>query len=597
MSVINDVRKLAQLLLRKGRIDRAGYERILANLAEPEKPASKQSKGSAPNRQLKQGDGEAVRLISSLRLKIPGAGAVLGEEDIVKAVAEVYGLAYRKLDPLELDMETVTRAIPKPFALKHMVLPLFERDGELSVAILDPENTETIDGVARATGKAIKAYLATPSDITKIIHEFYGFKDSLVKAEEQMRSKAVDLGNLEQLNRIKRPDQIQSDDEHIKNAVEYLFNYAFDQRASDIHIEPKRETSVIRFRIDGALNDVYSIPKGVHPAMVSRIKMLARMNITEKRKPQDGRIRVEHGAGTSELRVSSMPSAFGEKLVLRVLQPELLLRDMDTLGLFPEELIRVETFLNQPHGVILVTGPTGSGKTTTLYSALNFLSSPDKNIVTIEDPIETICENFNQTAVQPGIGLTFAAALRAILRQDPDIIMIGEIRDQETAENAMQAALTGHLVLSTLHTNDTASSITRLRDLGIKPYMINAGVLGIIAQRLVRVVCPHCAKTVDTPSTKLKQYGITISQEKVPLKEAKGCEECRFTGYYGRMGVYEVMDMDDHVRQMTQEGQSANAIRKYALGHGMTALRENAVRAMINGVTTLAEVIQLGRYL
>jgi len=459
---------------------------------------------------------------------------------------------------------------------------------------MEPDTGDTLDGLARATGKKIVPFLATPGDINKLIHEFYGFKTSVTRAEAEMSRKSIDLGNLEQLNRLKQPDQIQSDDEHVKNAVDYLFNYAFEMRVSDIHIEPKRDECAVRFRIDGQLNEVYKIPKGVSAAIASRIKMLARMNIAEKRKPQDGRIRVEHQGGSSELRVSTMPSAFGEKLVLRVLKPENLMRDMDGLGLFPEDIIKMERFLNRPHGVILVTGPTGSGKTTTLYTALNFVSSPEKNIVTIEDPIETICEQFNQTAVQPSIGLTFAAALRSMLRQDPDIIMIGEIRDNETADNAIQSALTGHLVLSTLHTNDTTSSIDRLLDLGVKPFLINATVAGIVAQRLVRVICGNCAREFEASARKLKQYGITINSEKVMLKEGKGCDQCRFTGFLGRTGVFEVLEMDDTMRQIIQENQGEMALRKYALSKGMTTIRDSAIRKMLAGETTLQEVVQLG---
>jgi general secretion pathway protein E len=591
MSVVNDTRKLAQLLLKSGKIDKAAYDKIQTALKSHSSADGKSSK----NRQPKPIDGEAVRALSAMKLPIQNeAGKTLGEEEIIKAIASAHGMTYRKLDPLELDVDVVTKTIPRPFALRHLILPLYEKEGVLSVAILDPESVDTLDGVARATGKKIQPILATPSDIRKIIYEFYGFKDSVVKAEEQMHAREIDLGNLEQLNRIKKPEQIQSDDEHIKNAVEYLFNYAFDMRASDIHIEPRREKCAVRFRIDGVLNDVYQIPKGVYQAIASRIKMLGRMNIAEKRRPQDGRIRIEHGGKHSELRVSTMPSAFGEKLAIRVLQPEMLMRDLDGLGLFAEELIKLEKFLNHPHGIILVTGPTGSGKTTTLYSAMKFLASPEKNIISIEDPIETIYEEFNQTSVQPAIGWTFATALRTILRQDPDIIMVGEIRDHETAEYAVQAALTGHLVLSTLHTNDTTSSISRLIDLGVQPFQINAALVGVLAQRLVRMVCPKCAKTVETSARKLKQFGINITEEKVALKEAAGCEECRFTGYYGRIGVYEALELDDTIRQMIQERQSDASIRKYALSRGMTELRENMVRKLLSGTTTLSEIIQMG---
>lgn len=595
MNAINNPRKLAQLLLKDKKIDRTGFDRIMSGVVEAEKArkASGKNGGAFPLE-----EGGAIKFVVDIRAPLAGKPSKLvTEEDVQKSVAKAFGLPYKKIDPLDLDIEIVTRTIPKPFALKHMVLPLYEREGVLSVAVVDPELTDTIEGIARATGKKIEPIVSTPGDIRKIIHEFFGFRVSVTKAEEQISKPQIDLGNLEQLNRIEKPEQIQSDDEHIKNAVDYLFNYAFDLRASDIHIEPKRDKTQVRFRIDGLLSDVYDIPKGIHLAIASRIKMLARMNIAEKRRAQDGRIRVEYGGGSSELRVSSMPTAFGEKLVLRALRPETLLMDMDSLGFFPEELIKVERFLNRPHGIVLVTGPTGSGKTTTLYSALNFLSTPEKNIITIEDPIETICEKFNQVGVQHSIGLTFASALRTILRQDPDIIMIGEIRDNETAENAVQAALTGHLVLSTLHTNDTTSSLTRLLDLGIKPFLINNTIIGVVAQRLLRVNCPHCSVEKEMSRERLALFGVKIEQDKITLREGKGCEQCRFTGFMGRTAVYEVLEITGDIRKMIQDGDSVMSIRKLALSRGMNTLRHNAIRKMLNGQTALSEVLRMGQFL
>lgn len=595
MSTVNDVRKLAQLLLKDGKINRNGFDHITSKLAETEESAKKINSNGAKRKEPLSGDGMAIRFISGLKVKMAdNAAKAVSEEEIVRSLAARFKVSFKKLDPLDLDVDIVTRTIPKPYALKHMVLPLYEKDETLYVAIIDPENMEPIEGISRVTGKKIKPVLATPDDVEKIIHEFFGFKSSVIKAEEEIRGPQIDIGNLEQLSKIKRPEQIQSNDEHIKNAVEYLFNYAFELRSSDIHVEPKRDTTIVRFRIDGILHDVYKIPKGIHSAIVSRIKMLARLNIAEKRRPQDGRIRIEHGEKTSEIRVSTMPTAFGEKLVLRVLQPDLLMRDMESIGFSPEDLIKMEKFLNKPYGLVLVTGPTGSGKTTTLYSALGSLTSPDKNIVTIEDPIETICEKFNQVAVQPSVGLTFASSLRTILRQDPDIIMIGEIRDQETAENAIQAALTGHLVLSTLHTNDTTSTITRLADLGVKPFLIISAVVGIVAQRLVRVICPHCAISKPVSKKKLAIFGVGAAEDTVTIREGKGCVECRFTGFLGRTGVYEVLELTSPIKKMIQQGENSMSIRKYALENGMKSLKEDAVRKMLNGETAMSEVLRLG---
>lgn len=598
MYLIDDVQKLAKLLLKKKKIDRVGFDLILAKLSAKNKKEKSADRAGRRQAVKNVGDGYAVSFIVELKISIPDASSQhLDEDEIYKVIAKKFDMVCKKLDPLDLDVDVVTRTIPKPYAIKHKILPLYEEAGELVVAVANPEILDVIDGLSRATGRTIKPVLSTAEDISKIIHEFFGFQSSVHKAEEQITPQTFDLGNLEQLNKIEQTEQIHSDDEHIKNAVDYLFNYAFEQRASDIHIEPKREDTIIRFRIDGILHDVYKVPRAVHQAIASRIKMLARMNIADKRRPQDGRIRIEHGENVAEIRVSSLPTAFGEKLVLRVLKQDLLLRDLESLGFFPEDLIRVERFLQKPYGMVLVTGPTGSGKTTTLYSALGFLSSREKNIVTIEDPIETIHDGFNQVAVQPAVGLTFASSLRTILRQDPDIIMIGEIRDRETASNTAQAALTGHLVLSTLHTNDTVSTITRLVDLGMEPFLINSSLVGVVAQRLVRMICPHCAVGKEVSREKLALFGVTIDDESMVLKEGKGCDQCRLTGYLGRTAVYETLEISDAIKHMIQEGKSAMSIRELAMAAGMASIQENAVRKMLSGVTTMQEVLRLGHEL
>ena len=378
------------------------------------------------------------------------------------------------------------------------------------------------------------------------------------------------------------------------NAVDYLLSYAFDQRASDIHLEPKRDFSLTRFRIDGVLHNVHTMPKVVHNAVVSRIKMLSRMNIAEKRRPQDGRIKTEFKGREVELRVSMLPVAFGEKAVVRIFDPDILIQDLANLGFSPRESDLLESFIQEPHGIILVTGPTGSGKTTTLYSALRKLSSPDINIITIEDPIEMIYEEFNQIGVQPQIDFTFAAAIRTILRQDPDIIMVGEIRDYETLENAIQAALTGHLVLSTIHTNDAPSSITRLLDLGAPPFLINSTILGIIAQRLVRRVCPYCSKPYDLSAEEQGILGLNIpasSRGKIQIGE--GCDKCRWTGYLGRTGIFEVMEMNDRIRKLISQKTENRQIKTEALKDGMITLHEGAIRKMLDGETTVSEVLRV----
>jgi general secretion pathway protein E len=537
---------------------------------------------------------DIIEVLSALKLEMPEeGGGELSEEVIMRAVAEDLGLPFRKIDPLELDLEVVTRTIPRQFALKHLVVPLQVADGKLELVVYEPQE-EVLEDVRRVAGLAVVPFISTRSDIEKLIQEFFGFKHSVAAAEAKLTRPAVDLGNLEQLMRLKATAEIDSTDAHIKNAVDYLFNYAFEQRASDIHIEPKREHCLIRLRIDGILHTVYMLPKSVHSAIISRIKTLSRLDIAEKRRPQDGRIKVGRGEAEAEIRVSTIPVAFGEKAVLRILDPDILFQDLDGLGLSERDFTLFKGFIEAPHGIILVTGPTGSGKSTTLYSSLRHLSSEAINITTIEDPIEMVHEQFNQIAVQPAVGVTFATILRSILRQDPDVIMVGEIRDKETAENAIQAALTGHLVLSTLHTNDAAASVTRLLDLGIKPFLVASTLLGIVAQRLVRRICPHCAESYPAPRQDLlplelpADLGATIQ-----LSRGKGCVKCRSTGYLGRIGIFEVLPLSEDIRSLIARRPEEAAIRRAALKEGMTVLRENAIAKMLQGTTTASEVIRI----
>lgn len=536
----------------------------------------------------------SVDIISSMKLKILGEKEELTEEIIMREIANDLGFPFKKIDPLELDLDVVTKMIAKPFARKHLVIPIALVDGELKVAMFNPLDHEALEDVKRVSRVKVSPVVSTKSDILKIITEFYGFKSSIVAAEKELVTPLADLGNLEQYMKLKATHEIASTDKHVKNAVDYLLHYAFEQRASDIHIEPKRDFGTCRLRIDGVLHNIYSLPKGVYPAIVSRIKSLSRLNIAEKRRPQDGRMKVAYQEKEAELRVSTIPVAFGEKVVLRVLNPDILFQNLEELGFFPMDLITYHAFLKHPHGIILVTGPTGSGKTTTLYSSLRFLSTPEKNITTIEDPIEMVCQDFNQIAVQPQIGITFASILRNVLRQDPDIIMVGEIRDLETAENAIQASLTGHLVLSTLHTNDAISSITRLIDLGVEPFLINATLIGVVAQRLVRKICPNCAESVILGQDEIQSLDLAFEQEgQIELKRGKGCVHCRKTGYQGRIGIFEMFKITERVRRLVGNQASLEAITKVAREDGMSTLRENAIRTMLKGVTTYSEVLRV----
>jgi general secretion pathway protein E len=535
----------------------------------------------------------SIEVAASLNFEMPGApGQVLTEDIITELVAKHAGLSFKKIDPLKLNPEIVTQILSRAFARRSVSVPIEREDDNLTLAVADPYNIEVVENIERM-GYKIKRVVSPKTDIIKIITEFYGFRSSVTAAAREMISE-VDLGNLEQFVKMKSVSEIEATDKHIVNAVEFLFRYAFDQRASDIHIEPKRDASEVRLRIDGMLNTIHKTPKAVHPAFVSRIKMLSRMDIAEKRRPQDGRIKTEYKSREVELRVSTMPTAFGEKVVIRIFDPDILLQDLEEIGFSPREYELFRSFIARPNGIILVTGPTGSGKTTTLYSALKTVATPEVNVVTIEDPIEMVHDKFNQVSVQPQIGITFGSTLRTILRQDPDIIMVGEIRDLETAENAVQAALTGHLVFSTLHTNDAPSTITRLMDLGVPSYLISSTIIGVMAQRLVRKICRRCEMSYELLPEEAQAVGLASGRDrKIVVKYGEGCPDCRGTGYHGRTGIFEVMEMNDAIRAIIRDKADAELIRKAAITDGMVGLREAAVQKMLKGETTFDEVIRV----
>jgi general secretion pathway protein E len=581
--LISEIQK-TEILLKK--------DRLLNKLEQLR--AMKQTSPSSKGRRIRN-PVTIIDVIHSVKMdRADDSSKVLDEETIFQALAKSWKIPYRKVDPLKLDLNIVTTTIPHTFARKHLVLPIEINDGWLTVATPDPFNVEILSDIAQVSQLKVKTVVSPKTDIIKIINEFFGFKRSIAAAETQFAKPMVDLGNLEQYVRLRSADELPSNDQHIVNAVDHLFSYAFDQRASDVHIEPKRDKSIVRLRIDGTLHTVYQIPKNVHSAVVSRIKNLARLDMAEKRKPQDGRIKMEKGGVEAELRVSSIPVAFGEKLVMRIMDPDILFQALENLGFTSMDLIRFQQFINMPHGIVLVCGPTGSGKSTTLYSTLRELSSPEINITTVEDPIEMIHEEFNQIGVQPQIGITFASILRNILRQDPDIIMIGEMRDVETAENAIQAALTGHLVLSTLHTNDAPSAITRLLDLGIPSFLIQATLVGILAQRLVRKICPYCKEILEMDHQELASMGLDLGKEgKVQLHRGKGCLKCRSTGHLGRSGIYEVLPVTEAIRKLIKPECDTEAMRDMARKEGMVTLRENAIRKLLDGKTTYQEVMRV----
>jgi len=512
---------------------------------------------------------------------------------MARLIAEEAGLPFFKIDPLKLDIELLETKISRPFARKHMMVPLQIRNGKLVVALVNPFDYTSIESYRDIAGHELELIVSAESDILQVVNELYGFRASVTKANRDLKS-GFDLGNLEQYVKLKSGSEIETSDQHIVNAVDYLLQHAYDSRASDIHIEPKRDFAQIRFRIDGVLHEIQRMPKLVHLAVTSRIKTMSRMDIAEKRRPQDGRIKTDHDGKEIELRVSTLPTAFGEKLVMRIFDPDVLIRELAGLGFYEDELKMFGDWIRRPHGIILVTGPTGSGKTVTLYSALRALASSEINITTIEEPIEMVDETFNQTSVQSKIGITFASSLRTILRQDPDIIMVGEIRDGETAQNAVQAALTGHLVFSTLHTNDSAASVTRLIDLEIQPFLISSTLVGAMAQRLVRKICEDCKQnrplTVEEAATLNLQ---APEGKRIIVKEGAGCIRCRNTGYYGRTGIFEMLSIDNSIRDMIDRSEDFLKIKEMAVKRGMRTLRQSALRKLAEGVTSFEEVVRV----
>ncbi|NOY68090.1 MAG: type II/IV secretion system protein [Deltaproteobacteria bacterium] len=518
----------------------------------------------------------------------------LDEDIIFQILAKQWEKPYKKIDPLSLDLNLVTTTIPKNFAMKHLLLPIAVFEGSLVVATSDPFNPMVIEDISRVAHMPVSIVVTAKTDIIRLINEFFGFKRSIAAAESMFSSPIVDLGNLEQYVRLQADDELPANDHHIVNAVNHLFNYAFEQRASDIHIEPKREVVLVRMRIDGVLHTVYRLPKKVHSAIVSRIKNLSRLDMAEKRRPQDGRIKTDKGDVEVEIRISTIPVGFGEKVVMRVMDPDILFQDLDKLGFSDNDLERYMQMVNRPNGMVLVCGPTGSGKSTTLYSTLRRISTPEVNVTTIEDPIEMIHEDFNQISVQPSVDITFASILRNILRQDPDIIMVGELRDLDTSRNAIQAALTGHLVLSTLHTNDAPSSVVRLLDIGIPSFLVQATLTGVISQRLVRKICPRCRESYEIETSELEKMGLDAGEgDKATLYRGKGCMKCRGTGYFGRTAILEVMPYSKALKGLTRPDADLDSIRKMALAEGMVTLRENAMRNLLSGMTTIEEVLRV----
>jgi general secretion pathway protein E len=519
-------------------------------------------------------------------------------ETLTEWLARRFGMEYLHIDPLKIDFSAVTEVMSSAYATRFRILPVAINTKEALIATAEPGVRDWEPELGRMIKREIRRVIANPLDIERYQVEFYNLAKS-IKGAGQRTSGQSGLANFEQLVELGKSDkQLDANDAHVVRVVDWLWQYAFEQRASDIHVEPRREHGIVRFRIDGVLHQVYQIPAAVLAAMTSRIKILARMDVVEKRRPQDGRIKTRSNDQDIELRISTLPTAFGEKLVMRIFDPEVLVRDFAELGFSGEDKKRWDEMTTRPNGIVLVTGPTGSGKTTTLYSTLKTLATPEVNVCTIEDPIEMVEGSFNQMQVQPQIELGFAEGVRALMRQDPDIIMVGEIRDLETAEMAVQAALTGHLVLSTLHTNDAPSAVTRLLELGVAPYLLNATLNGIMAQRLVRTLCPHCKEKVELQRSEDRDAWESLvapwkSKHPAHLYKPLGCLECRRTGFMGRVGVYEALLFSGEMKKLVSERADIAALREQAFKEGMKPLRISGAMKVGAGLTTIEEVLKV----
>jgi len=524
-------------------------------------------------------------------------GRPLRLETLTEWLAGHAGLPYLKIDPMKINAGSVTQVVSHAYAQRHRILPVAVSPGEVTFATSEPFDSAWSTDLAQMLRRDVKRVVSSPIDINRYLQEFYGVQRSIQLAHDAKGTSQTSSAilNFEQLVELGKTGEVGADDRHVVHIVDWLLQYAFEQRASDIHLEPRREVGMIRFRIDGRMHKVFELPSPVMTAVTARIKILARMDVAEKRRPQDGRIKTRSASGREvELRISNMPTAFGEKVVMRIFDPDLVVKDFAQLGFSPSEGVLWRSMVERPHGIVLVTGPTGSGKTTTLYSTLRHLATPELNVCTVEDPIEMVSPEFNQMQVHAAIDLDFAAGVRTLLRQDPDIIMVGEIRDLETAQMAVQASLTGHLVLSTLHTNDSPSAVTRLLDLGVPHYLIQSTLTGVVAQRLVRTLCPHCKQptTQDPQAWNVLTHGWDIP---VPEKvfEPLGCLECRNTGFLGRTGIYEMMRLSARLRSLISSELDLGNFGKAALLEGMRPLRISAADQVAAGVTTVQEILSV----
>ncbi|MCC2635697.1 MAG: type secretion system protein [Ramlibacter sp.] len=532
-----------------------------------------------------------VRL-ASVSMTRAADGKPLDIEALCQYLAQRAGMDYLRIDPLKVDVAKVADTMSAGYAERHKVLPVQVTPNEVVVATAEPFVSDWIEEVERQARRSVRRVIASPQEIHRYTAEFFALAKSVRQAQKSGGNTGASFEQLVELGKSNK--QLDANDQGVVQVVDWLWQYAFDQRASDIHLEPRREQGVIRFRIDGILHPVYQMPITVITAMTARIKLLGRMDVVERRRPQDGRIKTRNPRGDEvEMRLSTLPTAFGEKMVMRIFDPDTAVKDLDALGFSPHDAQRWEQLVKRPHGIVLVTGPTGAGKTTTLYSTLKRLATEEVNVSTVEDPIEMIEPAFNQTQVQVQLDFGFPEGLRALMRQDPDIIMVGEIRDLQTADMAVQAALTGHLVFSSLHTNDAPSAIARLMELGIPPYLINATMIGVLAQRLVRTLCRQCKQPDDTtPRSALDEIvkPWKISGNWQPYKPV-GCVDCRMTGFLGRMGLYELLTVTEGFKDKVTREPGILPLKRQAVADGMRPLRLAGALRVAEGLTTVEEVL------
>jgi len=543
-----------------------------------------------------RGRTELHPLVLVANLKLPdqrNADKPLSLEVLTQWLADKAALPYLKIDPMKIDVAAVTQVVSHAYAQRYRILPVAVTEMQVVFASSEPFDTRWVADLGHILRKDIQRVVASPLDVNRYLAEWWSVQRSIQRARDAKDGQVGNaILNFEQLVELGKTGDVGVDDRHVVHIVDWLLQYAFEQRASDIHLEPRREMSNIRFRIDGVMHKVFELPTPVMTAVTSRIKILGRMDVAEKRRPQDGRIKTRSQGGREvELRLSSMPTAFGEKVVMRIFDPDIVVKEFRQLGFSETEEATWREFVTRPHGIVLVTGPTGSGKTTTLYSTLKVLATPDLNVCTVEDPIEMVSPEFNQMQVHHAIDLDFAAGVRTLMRQDPDIIMVGEIRDLETAQMAVQASLTGHLVLSTLHTNDAPSALTRLLDLGVPNYLLQSTLTGIVAQRLVRTLCPHCKVEgkLDVQAWAVLTHGLRVAPP-ARVYEPKGCLECRKTGFLGRTGIYEMLRISPAVRALIQPNMDLAKVTRTGFEEGMRPLRVSAAAQVARGVTTLTEV-------